>query len=676
MPICRFISRLSQAKLTKRHHSDMSSPPALTVGLPFFNADSFLDSAIQSVVSQTFIDWELLLFDDGSTDNSREIAQCWAEKDTRIKVVFDGQKRGLPTCLNQLAHLAKGQYLARMDADDQMLPDRLARQVAFLTKNPSVDVVGSAATLLDTAGQMIGMLRPEFPRTTSEAARHGCFVHPTVMGKTAWFRQNPYNPTLRFAEDHDLWTRTFAKSRFYVLPDVLLKYRQPNDWQKHIGAMHELRSLVADWPVSPAEKQRLQRYFWLKEIAFLVFNRLKISQKIVNKIRWSVKITPYRVGEPLFIQVFTVPMSLQFMAGQAAFWQSQGFQLQVVCSGEDETRKFTEQEQIGYRIVPFRRGIALGQDLICLLKLYRIFRRLRPAVVQGNTPKAGFLAMLAARLAGVPTRIYELHGLPLETRHGPARNLFWLLEKMTCTLAGQVWAVSASLRAVALHAQLVSPEKITVPHHGSCNGVDAAGRFNPAMTEANKTDLLRQKLHIRGPVVGFVGRLCTDKGLAELTKTWALLRADYPDLTLLIVGLPECETKKEQRYLSDLQRDNTVRFIEWVTDIENYLALMDVLILPTHREGMPTVLLEAAAMQIPVVASRVTGVVDAVVDGETGFLVDNQSPAAFAEAISVYLNNPELARQHGQQARKRVLHNFLPNDVWVSKANFLQTNRL
>lgn len=656
----------------------MRSFPVVTVGLPFFNHAEFLDSAIQSIVSQTFVYWELLLVDDGSIDNSLDIAQRWAASDPRIRVVADGQNRGRSARLNQIARLAQGQYLARMDADDQMLPNRLACQLAFLDDNPTVDVLGSAARLIDATGRIIGILSPTIPGTIGEIARRGCFVHPTVMGKTAWFRQNPYNQTLRFAEDHDLWVRTFSRGTFRSLPDILLNYRQPEGWQKHREAMPELRGLMATWPLSRTAQWQLWVYFWLKQALFTEFNRLEINQKLVNKLRQVIRAEPGGVGEPLLVQVFTVPMSLRFIEGQAAFWQSRGYRLHVVCSGEIETQTFAEQEKISCDPIPFQRRLSPWSDFVCFVQLCLILSRLKPAVVQGNTPKAGLLTMLAARLIGVRTRIYELHGLPLETRRGPNRVALQLLEKLTGQLATQVWAVSPSLRAVALRERLVSPGNIIVPHRGSCNGIDALNRFNPARIDANTTHLLRQKLRLPGRVLGFVGRLCADKGIATLTETWAILRTQFVDSTLLIIGMPECWSQEERRYLARLQADDRVRFVGWVNNVENYLLLLDVLLFPTHREGMPTVILEAAAMQIPVVASRVTGVTDAVLDGETGLLVEiglPDSALAFAQAAAAYLNNPNLARQHGLQARNRVLRDFRPEDVWAAKAALLQTRR-
>ena len=121
----------------------------VTIGLPFYNAEKYLALAIESVLQQTYTDWELLLLDDGSTDNSLSIAQSYAQKDSRIKVISDGKNKNLATRLNELPSLAQGLYLARMDADDMMHPARIERQLAVLETHPEIDVLGTNAYIIN-----------------------------------------------------------------------------------------------------------------------------------------------------------------------------------------------------------------------------------------------------------------------------------------------------------------------------------------------------------------------------------------------------------------------------------------------------------------------------------------------------------------------------------------------
>lgn len=198
---------------------------AITVAIPFFNSEQTLGDSIRSVFAQTHRDWELLLVDDGSTDGSLELAM--SVRDSRVRVVTDGRNLGLPTRLNEIARLAGTDALARMDGDDLMHPERLARQLAYLEEWPRVDVVGSAVVAMDVAGEPFG-IRGDWPLDSSPSAvvGRGLFAHPTVMGRRSWFLRNPYDPAFVRAEDTELWCRTCTSSTFGSIPEPLLFYRE------------------------------------------------------------------------------------------------------------------------------------------------------------------------------------------------------------------------------------------------------------------------------------------------------------------------------------------------------------------------------------------------------------------------------------------------------------------
>jgi glycosyltransferase involved in cell wall biosynthesis len=201
--------------------------PRVTVGLPFRDCASTLLEAIQSVFAQTCADWELVLVDDGSGDASPRIAA--SVNDPRVRVVSDGVHRGLVYRLNLIADLARAPYLCRMDGDDLMHPRRLEAQLAYLEAHPDVDVAGSGAFALDDAGQIRGVRKAAGAEIADPAAVlwKSRLLHPTIMGRTAWFRANRYAPRFVRAEDHELWCRTVAHSRFAVLDEPLLFYREP-----------------------------------------------------------------------------------------------------------------------------------------------------------------------------------------------------------------------------------------------------------------------------------------------------------------------------------------------------------------------------------------------------------------------------------------------------------------
>jgi lipopolysaccharide/colanic/teichoic acid biosynthesis glycosyltransferase len=276
--------------------------------------------------------------------------------------------------------------------------------------------------------------------------------------------------------------------------------------------------------------------------------------------------------------------------------------------------------------------------------------------------------MIAAFFAGVPVRIYSLHGLPLETARGLKRVLLRWTEKISCLLSNRIIPVGASLRRSGLAEGLASPTKMKVLGRGSINGVDALDRFNPILEVASEAGALRRKLGIppNARVIGFVGRIVLDKGLEDLVKVWRSLREEYRDLHLLMVGAFEPQDPISESSVDLLRSDPRVHLTGNVTSMRPMYGAMQILVLPTYREGFPTVLLEAAAMGLPVIATRVTGCVDAVVDGETGTLVAARSPVQLTDALRSYLEHPELRLERGRAGRDRVLREFRQDVVWES----------
>lgn len=192
--------------------------PLVTIAIPIYNASSYLADSILSCINQTFQDWELLLMEDGSTDDSLQIAQHFAHADARIKLITDGENKGLIYRLNQSVSLAQGLYYARMDADDVMVATRLEKQVDFLEYHAEVDVVGSSIMVIDGQNRIVGS---GYARGKVET-----FFHPTIMGRTEWFRNHPYAFWAERAEDFELWMRTSGSSQFYAIESPLVFYRE------------------------------------------------------------------------------------------------------------------------------------------------------------------------------------------------------------------------------------------------------------------------------------------------------------------------------------------------------------------------------------------------------------------------------------------------------------------
>jgi lipopolysaccharide/colanic/teichoic acid biosynthesis glycosyltransferase len=366
------------------------------------------------------------------------------------------------------------------------------------------------------------------------------------------------------------------------------------------------------------------------------------------------------------LHVTTIPMSLVFLRGQIPYMQQRGIEVAVLSSPGPDLEEFGRAYNVPAYAVEMRREITPLRDLFALRGILRVIRTLRPDVVHAHTPKGSLLGMLAAALGGVRWRIYHMRGLPFASATGWKRKLLWLSELIACRLAHRVLCVSHSLRKQAIDARLCPRDKIDVPYGGSGNGVDATDRFNPALLSPSARSKTRARFGIPADarVIGFVGRLVRDKGIVELARAWRALRVEHPDAHLLLVGPLEAQDPIPREVEEQLRQDHRVHFAGMDWNTPPLYAAMDVVALPTYREGFPNVPLEAAAMGLPVVATRISGCIDAVADGETGLLIPRFDANALAVALGRYVKDEQLCALHGAAGRERVLREFSQERIW------------
>ena len=369
---------------------------------------------------------------------------------------------------------------------------------------------------------------------------------------------------------------------------------------------------------------------------------------------------------PRLLVAVTSPLAWNFYRGALKYLQGAGFQPMVLSAPGENLTNISAHEAVPGVAVPMGREIAPLADLLSLCRIYRNLWRLRPAIVDASTPKAGLLTMIAARLAGVPCRVYTLRGLRLETATGMKRALLWATEWIACACSHRVVCVSPSLRARAIGLELVAPDKATVLANGS-GGVDLT-RFSPGKRNSAETANLRRRLAIPSgvPVIGFVGRFVRDKGMRQLTEAFQELRTRYPELRLLLVGDFEEGDCVDPETRGFIESDPAITRPGFVNDTAPYYALMDVLVLPTFREGFPGVPLEAQASGVPVVTTTATGAVDSVIDGGTGMLVPVGDTTALATAIDKLLADADLRARMGRAGRERMERDFHPQVIWAA----------
>jgi glycosyltransferase involved in cell wall biosynthesis len=355
------------------------------------------------------------------------------------------------------------------------------------------------------------------------------------------------------------------------------------------------------------------------------------------------------------------------LKGQLAYMREQGFDIVVISSPGEELRVLGQREKVSTIAIPMEREISLFKDFLSLVRLCTVLRRLRPAIVNAGTPKAGLLGMIAAWSAGVPVRIYSLLGLRLETARGWKRFVLGVSERCTSGLAHRVICVSESLRRLYVTLGFTTEVKACILREGSGNGLDV-NAFIPTPQARDRARALRAQLGIPdgAPVVGFVGRFTRDKGVPELLDAFDQILGSFPDARLLMLGNFEDGDPIPESYAKRLCDNPRVVRAGFVADPSLYYWIMDVLAFPSYREGHGTALLEAAAAQIPAVAFKATGSVDALCDGVSGTFVPLGDVGSFARALQMYLSDNRLRREHGHAGCERVRRYFRPEMIWES----------
>jgi glycosyltransferase involved in cell wall biosynthesis len=312
------------------------------------------------------------------------------------------------------------------------------------------------------------------------------------------------------------------------------------------------------------------------------------------------------------------------------------------------------REGVEFIAIPMRREIALVADLVSLARLCRLLLRLRPDMTEFSTPKAGLLGTLAAMLCGVPRRVYMLRGLKLETSTGFKRLILLASERLAAACAQVVLCNSNSMRAEALALGVAPEAKLHLLGEGSSNGVNVK-RFAPGPSDVRN----RLGLPQEAPVVGFVGRLTRDKGLPELIEAFDTILKTEPEAHLLLVGwFDAAEDALSTALRARILSHPRIHCTGFVTDTAPYYRAMDLMVLPTWREGFPNVVLEAAATGIPVITTLCTGSRDSVVPEVTGLLIPPGYPEAISEAVLRLLRNPELRSRMSQAARAWVIEHY------------------
>lgn len=372
---------------------------------------------------------------------------------------------------------------------------------------------------------------------------------------------------------------------------------------------------------------------------------------------------------------FTIPY---FLGNQLTYLTNKGHEIHLICSPAMQLPEYAQAHGCKYYEVLISRKFGIVSDLKSLISLYIFIKKSQFDIVCGHTPKAGMLSMIAAFFAGVKKRIYYRHGLVYETASGIKRKILIGCEKIASIFSTKVICVSPYLIEKSLEDKLTNPNKLTILGFGSSTGVDTEGVFNPNNINNSKKIGLRNDLKIpqNAIVLGFVGRMVNDKGIRELVDAFETLKGSYENIYLLIAGPLEERDGLTEDLLIRINNDPRIRHVGLVEkDIQYYYANMDLLVLPTHREGLGMVLLEAQSMGVPVLATSNTGARDALIDGVTGMYID-LNPVKIAQKIEMYIVNSDLRSNHSKNARIFVQERFNQRLVWKEIEKIYEDNSI
>lgn len=362
------------------------------------------------------------------------------------------------------------------------------------------------------------------------------------------------------------------------------------------------------------------------------------------------------MNEIRICQVTTVDMSLRFLLwNQLKMMVKEGFHIKAVCAKGPWIQDI-EGLGIGVKTVPFKRTISPISDLIALVQMVFYFRSERPTIVHTHTPKAGLWGQLAAKIARVPIVVNTIHGFYFHDEMPMMKRKFYILcERLAARCSDLIFSQNREDMATAIRGKICPAEKIT--YLG--NGVDL-DRFKPQGSRGATRDKRREvDVPQDCTVIGMVGRLTYEKGYRDLFLAAKEILSIHQEAFFVVVGPSDVVEEREFRALvEDLGISERVRFLGLRLDMPEIYGMMDIFVLPSHREGFPRSLIEASATGLPVIATDIRGCREVVDDGKTGFLVPIRDHRALAEAILDLLRHPDLAESMGKAGRRRAESEF------------------
>jgi glycosyltransferase involved in cell wall biosynthesis len=359
----------------------------------------------------------------------------------------------------------------------------------------------------------------------------------------------------------------------------------------------------------------------------------------------------------------TASASTILIKGQMQFFTEQGYNTYLLAPKDDRTLKYCLDEGGTLLPITIKRDISLLNDLSSLAQIIKHFKRISPDIINIGTPKVSLLGMLAAKITGVPLKIYTCRGFRFEHETGLKRKILISMERISGFFANKIICISPSVEKLSHSLSIFPKNKTIVIKKGSSNGIDIQ-RFNREIISEYSVIKLKKELSIEGKFVfGFVGRLVDRKGISEIYHVFNDLHKINSNLRFLFVGGIEIEQVSDKNLVKRIKNHPGIIYVGPQDDVPLYLTLMDVFVLPAWWEGFGNVLVQAAAMGLPVISTNATGCMDAVSNGYNGVLIQPKSIEELSNAMIRLYNDEELRNFYG---RNGVIwaKNFDSKSIW------------
>lgn len=381
------------------------------------------------------------------------------------------------------------------------------------------------------------------------------------------------------------------------------------------------------------------------------------------------------------IRITTADISLNsLIKGQLRFL-NQYFDVVALSNDTGKLKAVGEREGVRVIEVPMHREISLKSDILCLWKLYGVFKKEKPDIIHANTPKGSLLAMVAGWLAGVKHRLYTVTGLRYQGASGLFRIILMNMERISCFFATKVIPEGNGVKE-ALHHDYITGKPLRVILNGNINGIDVE-YFDPSIyTLDQRTDKytgsreqIRQDLGFSDKdfVFIFIGRIVKDKGMNELANSLRRLPKSFPNVKLLLVG--PFESKLDPLYEGNedfFKGSPNVCYVGVQNDVRPFLFASDALVFPSYREGFPNVVLQAGAMGLPAIVTNINGCNEIIVDGCNGKIIPSKDERALHEMMAYFIENKNEVKKMADNARSMIIQRYEQKTVWKAILDMYQ----